>query len=268
MTFYESTPSNSSLKNTFTMSLSLNVQDPVATVESASNPSRTSLHSDHPVPTFSDPGRSLFSPGYSPAQPVAAAPSSSLVKGESQSYSGAIMSVPSPNTMSPKKWTVPPPPKAGQKMQPPAYYTATQAVPAQAAQPQTYPTQRSSVSPCSSIGCQLHESTISYSNGIHPASDHSRAQSITEDIRRGSYEHPPGYIQNPYASEMTPEQRFATEQEDQVEQGLPMPSCTHSRKPSTASIIIEESVGNLLKRARRNTEDFVEGVQEWLSETF
>ncbi|KAL9602633.1 MAG: hypothetical protein Q9179_002490 [Wetmoreana sp. 5 TL-2023] len=161
-----------------------------------------------------------------------------------------------------------PPPKAREKMRPPEYYTTARTSQAQAAQPRMYPTQTFSATPRSSIGGSPHATNPAYGNAIQPALSRPRALSIVVDIRRTSYEHPPGYIQNPYASEMTAEQRFAVEQEDQFVQGSPMPSCTHSRKPSTASIIIEDSVGNFLKRARRNTEEFVEGVREWFLKTF
>ncbi|KAL8732321.1 MAG: hypothetical protein Q9181_004008 [Wetmoreana brouardii] len=170
--------------------------------------------------------------------------------------------------MSPRRLSVPPPPKAGEKMQPPEYYTTTRTSQSQAAQPRVHPTQPFSATPRSSIGGSPKAPKPTYGNAIQPALSRSRALSSVEDIRRTSYEHPPGYIQNPYASEMTAEQRFAVGQEDQIEQGLPMPSCAHSRRPSKASIIIEDSVGNFLKRARRNTEELVEGVQEWFSTTF
>ncbi|KAL8973102.1 MAG: hypothetical protein Q9183_000171 [Haloplaca sp. 2 TL-2023] len=184
---------------------------------------------------------------------------------EPQPSPAAHMSASGQQNVSPRKLIIPPPPRTGQRMEPPEFYTVTQATsPQRGQQPRIYPIQRSPISPRSSLGEPLHEWSTRYSNETQVASNHSRVQSFTEDIRRGSYEHPPGYIQNPYASEMTAAQRFAVEQEDQVDRGLPLPGCTHSRKPSTASIILEDSVASL----RRFPEVVAERLQDWLSKTF
>ncbi|KAI4236128.1 MAG: hypothetical protein L6R40_006253 [Gallowayella cf. fulva] len=71
-------------------------------------------------------------------------------------------------------------------------------------------------------------------------------------------EHPSGYIQNPYAAELTPEQRFAARREHQPGQGLPPPS-THSRRQSAASVVIEDGLAITM----RMVEGLQEGFQEW-----
>ena len=38
---------------------------------------------------------------------------------------------------------------------------------------------------------------------------------------RASLEHPPGYVQNPFASDMTPDQRFATQQQEENRSDTP-----------------------------------------------
>lgn len=91
-----------------------------------------------------------------------------------------------------------------------------------------------------------------------------RAKSMAEGTRGGNIDFPTGYVQNPYASEMTPEQRLVTEQEGLAEQELPMPNYTHSRGTSTASATLADGFENLRKRARRSTEGFIDDIHEWL----
>ncbi|SLM37331.1 hypothetical protein LPUS_07149 [Lasallia pustulata] len=72
---------------------------------------------------------------------------------------------------------------------------------------------------------------------------HLHHLSAEVDSRR-SLEHPPGYMQNPYASEMTPELRFATHFASQQTDGLPaalgyIPN--KSRNNSRAGVENEES---------------------------
>ncbi|KAI4254480.1 MAG: hypothetical protein LQ352_003086 [Teloschistes flavicans] len=74
--------------------------------------------------------------------------------------------------------------------------------------------------------------------------------------------------QNPYALEATREQRFAAELETEYEECLPVPILTRTRKTSAASTIVEEGLVGLLKKARRNTIDLIEGLQELTGDTF
>ncbi|KAF8864139.1 hypothetical protein BDZ45DRAFT_54591 [Acephala macrosclerotiorum] len=99
--------------------------------------------------------------------------------------------------------SIPPPPKVGQTYHPPQQTAApTQPI----AQP--YPPQMSIPPPTSAYGAQMpHSSTTTTTAplGSYPAS-------IPEaGAQRRSLEHPPGYQQNQYASEMTSDQRRAHE---------------------------------------------------------
>lgn len=153
---------------------------------------------------------------------------------------------------------LPPPPKAGEKLRPPDFYTLKQGSPVQKRQSyhrHTHSTQAFS-RPWSVAG------PLEVSGSEQAVATRTRAKSMAEGTSEGNIEHPPmapGYVQDPYALEMTAEQRFATEQEDHDEQGLPLPINTHRRGPSTASI--EE----IWKIARRNTEGIIDGIQEWLA---
>lgn len=124
-------------------------------------------------------------------------------------------------------------------------------------------------SPSSCVRGPVGAPLTSTSNAVQLGPTRRRAQSLAEGTRVGSFEHPSGYIQNLYALEMTAEQRIATDQEDRSEQGLPVPNGTDSRKQSTASTSIHDSVGILWKRARRNTEGLLDSVHDyWLSDSF
>ncbi|KAL8829109.1 MAG: hypothetical protein Q9191_002197 [Dirinaria sp. TL-2023a] len=113
--------------------------------------------------------------------------------------------------------SIPPPPKAGEKPLPREYYAKPTATPSK---PQPYPPQMSVPSPDSS------------SNGVPPSSVTSttqpplKAQQVSSPYptqpaaapsaarsRANTLEHPPGYAQDPHAQEMTPDARFATEQQ-------------------------------------------------------
>ncbi|KAL8758745.1 MAG: hypothetical protein Q9184_003837 [Pyrenodesmia sp. 2 TL-2023] len=178
--------------------------------------------------------------------------------GEAAHIAAAEFSEQPRDKRSPHRRNLPPPPKAGEKLRAPDFYTLRQAAPVQERQSShrhTYSTQTSS-RPWSVAG------PLDASGSDQAAATRMRAKSMAEGTIGGNIEHPPaapGYVQDPYALEMTAEQRFATEQEDHDEQGLPLPINTHRRGPSTASI--EE----IWKIARRNTEGIIDGIQEWLA---
>ncbi|KAL8922833.1 MAG: hypothetical protein Q9208_004958 [Pyrenodesmia sp. 3 TL-2023] len=157
-----------------------------------------------------------------------------------------------------RRQTLPPPPKAGEKLRAQDFYTLKQGAPMQKRQSyhrHTHSTQAAS-RPWSVTG------PLEVGGSEQPVATRTRAKSMAEGTLEGNIEHPPMapcYVQDPYALEMTAEQRFATEQEDHDEQGLPLPINTHRRGPSTASI--EE----IWKIARRNTEGIIDGIQEWLA---
>ncbi|KAL8758555.1 MAG: hypothetical protein Q9199_001408 [Rusavskia elegans] len=198
----------------------------------------------------------LWEPEYSLAEANTLASPSNMRTDEAQRDSSAPPSGPSSSYASPRKTSLRPPPRDGEKVQAPEFYAFTPAV---------HPPSRppwSSVSPHSSIGGPSAMTAASRTDSFQPAATRPQAQPVIQDMRAGSFDHPSGYKQNPYAAELTPEQRLATEQEDQpeYEQGLPMPNCAHSRRQSTASVVI-----NYLPYLRRNTGDLFEGFQEWLS---
>ena len=132
---------------------------------------------------------------------------------------------------------LPPPPKAGEKAKPPAFYAPPPSPRGQAPQmsynPSTPPVQRtprgsvvSSSPPSPAIALPQHHRTTSMSN-------------------EPSLEHPPGYIQNPYASDMTPEQRYALLQEERGQQTRMSMELgytpSRSRAGSSASPILDEA---------------------------
>ena len=192
------------------------------------------------------------------AQAASPVPPSNMPKGEARCDILAPRSEPSTIYASPRKRSLPPPPRDGEKANAPEFYAFMPAV-----HPTTHPSSSLSVSPRSSIGGPSAVTVMTRSDSFQPAATRSQTQFVVQDVRVGSFEHPSGYKQNPYAADMTPEQRFATEQEDQPECGqvLPMPNnCTQNRRQSTASIVM-----NYLLYPRRNTEDLFEGFQDWLS---
>jgi hypothetical protein len=96
------------------------------------------------------------------------------------------------------KSNVPPPPKAGETYHPPA--------PTSISQP--YPPQMSIPPPTSAYGAQPPTSSTSTSttgSSAYPAP----FQNVDYGAPRRSLEHPPGYQQNSYASELSSDQRRA-----------------------------------------------------------
>lgn len=126
--------------------------------------------------------------------------------------------------------SLPPPPKAGEKPQPAAYYTpARSPAPTHRVPLQSYPPQSSIPPPASQSFGQPPGSTTGttnvpsypYSNlnpygpqfQAHPPPTHTTplgVQGAGGDPRRPSFEHPPGYVQNPYASGQQYNQRNET----------------------------------------------------------
>ncbi|MCJ1397984.1 hypothetical protein MMC11_001180 [Xylographa trunciseda] len=137
--------------------------------------------------------------------------------------------VPKSRTPSPRR-EIPPPPKVGEKVQPPSYYSPVP-TPTYFAAPQPFGFTAIPTDPRSAgLGPKQTSSTVPntpYGNGyassnglLSPQSARlpynqsasagtSPAQTPITD-GRPSFEHPPGYVQNPYAADMTPEQRFGT----------------------------------------------------------
>ena len=66
---------------------------------------------------------------------------------------------------------------------------------------------------------------------------------------RASLEHPPGYVQNPFASDMTPDQRFAAQQNNENRsETLPSLGYIDNAKGPRAGLEDDESVWGTAKK--------------------
>ncbi|KAL2053852.1 hypothetical protein ABVK25_005781 [Lepraria finkii] len=103
---------------------------------------------------------------------------------------------------------------------PPEHYAPVHSTPTQ---PQLYPPQMAQppLGP-SPIGMPSG-STISTTtqSSFAPSKPPTTLSTSAETPMRASLEHPPGYVQNPYASDMTPAQRLAAAQEENQTESLP-----------------------------------------------
>ncbi|KAL9119404.1 MAG: hypothetical protein Q9187_004040, partial [Circinaria calcarea] len=164
---------------------------------------------------------------YPPAQPGSSLPTSTQPSTSTKTITppppqpGAL---PTPSTASSRspspRRDIPPPPRVGEKAHPPSYY-APQPTPTPTGHfvsPQPFPPQMSFPSPSDPrpFGQPPASTTLTSNNLLSPPQSARippfSPSSPTGDIStRKSLEHPPGYVQNPYAADMTPEQRFATQ---------------------------------------------------------
>lgn len=180
------------------------------------------------------------------------------------------------------KANLPPPPKAGEVPKPAEYYLPTQATPTKSKQPQPYPQQMTLPSPSVSQG-QPPASTTSTastpsfaSTASLPAQQHSLPTPTTASPTsgsgkdEGSREHPPGYVQNPFASDMTPSQRFATEQASQP--GDSQLLGYNERRTSNAGFEDNEGFWGIAKKWAKEAGDsvgsYVNDVNEKASRNF
>lgn len=153
---------------------------------------------------------------YPPAQPGAAAPTPTSTAPQSSSHGPpapqpGVIPVPLPATTTAQP-SLPPPPKAGEKPLSPEHYAPVHYTPAQ---PQPYPSQMSHPtvdSPIKGVPTGSTTTTITQPS-FGPSSQPNNVSSSTDMPIRGSLEHPPGYVQDPFASDMTPDQRFTAEQQ-------------------------------------------------------
>ena len=66
---------------------------------------------------------------------------------------------------------------------------------------------------------------------------------------RASLEHPPGYVQNPFASDMTPDQRFAAKQQQENQSNiLPSLGYTDNAEGSRPGLDEDETVWATAKK--------------------
>ncbi|MCJ1274416.1 hypothetical protein MMC21_002212 [Puttea exsequens] len=180
-------------------------QDPINTAKVSSATTQTVSDAKAPQPTLT----SAASNGYPFAQPGAAAPTptrpATIAAQEPPSPRPRAIPAPQPSTITAKA-TLPPPPKAGETARPVEHYNST---PLHPAQPQQYPYQMSQppLTP-NPKGIPSGSTTSTTSTPSYTT------QTSLEAPARASLEHPPGYVQNPYASDMTPTQRLAQEQQE------------------------------------------------------
>lgn len=113
--------------------------------------------------------------------------------------------------------SIPPPPKEGEKPQPPEYYAKPTPT---SSKPQPYPPQMSIPPPNSSFNGVPPSSVTSTTQppveAQHGSSPYQRQPAAAPGAgrsRANPLEHPPGYVQDPNAQDMTPDARFATEQQ-------------------------------------------------------
>lgn len=188
--------------------------------------------------------------------------------------------VPSHPTVTAKA-NLPPPPKAGEVPKNPEYYTPAHATPTRSIPPQPYPQQMTLPSPSASHG-QPPASTTSTAFTPSFAStasspQHSRPTPTGSFPPSGggrdeaSLEHPPGYVQNPYASDMTPGQRFATEQASQSG-GSEALGYSEKRRTSNAGFDDDEGLWGMAKKWAKEASDsvgsYVNDVNEKASRNF
>ena len=171
------------------------------------------------------------------------------------------------------KPSVPPPPKAGEKPKSPEYYAPVHATPTHVAtQTQPYPQQMSIPPPALSYPGQPPAS-VTFQNPIPPFAPPSSLYSPGETQQhsqptptipgadggkaRRSLEHPPGYVQNSNAMDMTPTQRSAMQQESRSESlGF------SDNNNGNAGYGQEESVWDVAKRFAKGVGDKVTEINE------
>ena len=187
--------------------------------------------------------------GYPPAKPGAVVPTptatSKSTYGPPAPQPGAAPAPP-PSTTTAKP-SLPPPPKAGEKPMPPEYYAPVHPTPTKG-------------QPCPP---QMAQSPLgSYPNGIPPGSTTSTAEpsfplsaapitlpaASAGSPTRASLEHPPGYVQNPYASDMTPAQRLAAAQQENDSKTSPSLGFTDNAKGNHAGFVEEDSVWSMASK--------------------
>ncbi|KAI4104751.1 MAG: hypothetical protein L6R37_003105 [Teloschistes peruensis] len=161
-----------------------------------------------------------------------------------------------------------PSPEADEEVQPPEDYATIQRGKISVPQLQEFPAPPTSMIPRASLENMSHAPTTSSSSATTPAANQFTVPSSAKETQRGIYAYPPGYMQNPYAMEATVEQRLAAELEGEDEESLPAPNLSRTRRLSAASSLVEGGLVGLLKKARRNTIDLIEGVREWTGDIF
>lgn len=240
--------------------IEIHTQDPINLAEATGETPQTA-YTSKPQTSSQPSATTAPSNSYPAAQPGAArstptstvAPSSA--HGPPPPQPGAAP-VPAPPATTAKA-TLPPPPKAGERPMPPEYYAPPQPSFAQPAHSQPYPSQMSQPPPGHPAYGVPPGSTTSATT-IPSYTHHAPSTSLPisgELPGRTSLEHPPGYVQNPYASDMTPAQRLAAEQRENESESI-SPSLGYNdgaRRSSNADFGEEDSVWQMAKKGLKKT---------------
>ncbi len=196
----------------------IHTEDPIKPAK-ASGVTPQTAYSDAGNPSQPGPNATGSPYTYPPAQPGAAAPTPTGTIPQRSSYDPPAPQpggtpVPPPPTTNASRG-VPPPPKAGEKPLPAEHYAPARST--LEAKTQPYPSQMSQFMVDQPLRALPPGSTTSTSTepSFQSSSQQSSIRSATDMPSRGSLEHPPGYVQNPFASDMTPDQRFAAEQQQE-----------------------------------------------------
>ena len=243
------------------MSVQIHTEDPISPVKARGSTPQTAHNSN--AENSSQP-RQITTPSpnaYPRAQPGAVAPTPTGTVPQSPSAGppapqpGAAPVPPPPITTA--RPSVPPPPKAGEKPLSPEHYTPVHSTPAQ---PQPYPPQASQ-SPVDDPpralppGSTTSTSTGPSYNPVAPPS--SRIPTSSTDVpgrAPASLEHPPGYVQNPFASDMRADQRFSAQQEQENgSEGVTSLGYTDNSKGARPGLEDDQTVWGTAKKWAKET---------------
>lgn len=243
--------------------IAIHTQDPIKPDEGQTGSPTASAAEVPPSHRRQRSVNTAASRGYQPAQVTSAPPTPTQPTGSACNEPMLPKPGASPTPYAPagsNNATLPPPPKAGEKPQPPSFY-APPSSPRSHVPPMSYKPSQSSVKRAS----RGSVTSVSPTSPTFAGRDHHRTTSMSNEP---SLEHPPGYIQNPYASDMTPEQRFAVLQEEQGQQKKVSTDLgytpSRSRAGSSASPILDwasQTGGKLAGQLGELHEKFWESVE-------
>ena len=148
-----------------------------------------------------------------------------------------------------------PPRKANEKPLSPEQYAPARFTPAQ---PLPYPSQMSQPTVDHPLKGVPPGSTTLTGMGpaFNPATHRNSIASSPDMPVRATLEHPLGYVQNPFASDMTPDQRFTAEQQDENRSGtLPSLGYTDDPKGSRPRSEKDKSVWGTAKKWAKETSE-------------
>ena len=229
--------------------ITIHSEDPISSEASGITP-QTAYNSN--ARKYSQPAKTTASSPYEspPAQPGAAAPTPSSSDGPPAPQPGQAP-FPRPPTITTKP-SLPPPPKVGEKPLSPEHYAPFHST----SQPQPYPSQMSQPQvdrPFNGVPPGSTTST-SMTPSFNPSAQPSDVSSPTDKPVRASLEHPPGYVQNPFASDMTPDQRLAAKQQQENQSNtLPSLGYTDDSKGPRLGLEDDETVWGTAKKWAKET---------------